>query len=70
MKLFLAKICADGYMLGYLGYMDSWDCFTSMADAKLFTDEGDVEEQAKDFVKYMGQAYSYVISPVTLTIGV
>jgi len=69
MNLFLAEIYTDGYSVGFLGYMDSWDTYSSMSDAKLFTEEGDAEDMAKDFIMYMGQAYTYKIVPVTLTVG-
>ena len=69
MNLFLAEIYTDGYSVGFLGYMDSWDTCTSMSDAKLFTGEGDAEGMAKDFIKYRGSEYTYKIVPVTLTVG-
>ena len=68
MNLFLAQIYTDGYSVGFLGYMDSWDTYSSMSDAKLFSTEDEAVDMAKDFVKYMGQEYTYKIVTVTLTI--
>ncbi|MCB1713097.1 MAG: hypothetical protein KDH96_11690 [Candidatus Riesia sp.] len=48
--------------------MDSWDTYSSMSDAKLFSTEDEAVDMAKDFVKYMGQEYTYKIVTVTLTI--
>ena len=67
MKLFVAQIFTE-YSIGFLGYMDSWDTYSSMSDAKLFSTEDEAVDMAKDFVKYMGQEYTYKIVTVTLTI--
>ena len=67
MKLFVAQIFTE-YSIGFSGYMDSRDTYSTMSDAKLFSTEDEAVDMAKDFVKYMGQEYTYKIVTVTLTI--
>ena len=71
MKALVVSILVDGVHDGFLEYReDTWDVCRDLIDAKLFPedDKCSVEYDAKQYVNYQGDEYTYEIKKVALTL--